>query len=72
MIAIEISQFGGPEVLRPVDRPAPEPGVNEVLVDVVEARVVGLDVGARGGRRPPVELHSAVHRPRHRPSALVT
>ena len=41
-------------------------------VVVVGARVIGLDVGARGGRRAPVELHSTVHRPRHRPSALVT
>ena len=41
-------------------------------VVVVGAGVVGLDVGARGGRRPPVELHSTVHPPRHRPSTLVT
>ena len=40
-------------------------------VVVVGARVVGLDVGARGSRRAAVELHSTVHRPRHRPSVLV-
>ena len=41
-------------------------------VVVVGAGVVDLDVGARGGGRAAVELHPTVHRPRHRPSALVT
>ena len=47
-----------------------QPGAFGQVV-VVGPGVVGLDVGARGGRRAPVELHPTVHRPRHRPSALV-
>jgi putative PIG3 family NAD(P)H quinone oxidoreductase len=53
MIAIEISQFGGPDVLRPVERPAPEPGVNEVLVEVHAAGVNRPDLMQRQGKYPP-------------------
>jgi putative PIG3 family NAD(P)H quinone oxidoreductase len=53
MIAIEISQFGGPEVLVPVERPSPEPGVNEVLVEVHAAGVNRPDLMQRQGKYPP-------------------
>src|SRR4029453_10871410 len=53
MIAIEISQFGDPEVLRPVERPSPEPGVNEVLVEVHAAGVNRPDLMQRQGKYPP-------------------
>jgi len=53
MIAIEISRFGGPEVLRPVDRPSPEPGLNEVLVEVIAAGVNRPDLMQRQGKYPP-------------------
>ena len=53
MIAIEISQFGGPEVLRPVERPSPEPGVNEVLIEVHAAGVNRPDLMQRQGKYPP-------------------
>jgi NADPH2:quinone reductase len=53
MIAIEISSFGGPEVLRPVERPSPEPGVNEVLVEVHAAGVNRPDLMQRQGKYPP-------------------
>jgi putative PIG3 family NAD(P)H quinone oxidoreductase len=53
MIAIEISQFGGPEVLRPVERQSPEPGLNEVLVEVLAAGVNRPDLMQRQGKYPP-------------------
>ena len=53
MIAIEITQFGGPEVLRPVERRSPEPGLNEVLVEVVAAGVNRPDLMQRQGKYPP-------------------
>ena len=53
MRAIEISHPGGPEVLRPVDRPMPEPGPDEVLVRVQAAGVNRPDILQRLGRYPP-------------------
>jgi NADPH:quinone reductase len=40
--AVQIEQFGGPDVLRVVDLPTPEPGDGEVLIDVTRA---GLNFG---------------------------
>ena len=37
MRAIQITEFGGPEVLRLVDVPQPEPGDGEVLIRVTRA-----------------------------------
>lgn len=53
MLAIEIVEPGGPEVLRPVERPVPEPGEGEVLVQVVAAGVNRPDAMQREGRYPP-------------------
>jgi NADPH:quinone reductase len=53
MLAIEISHPGGPEVLQAVDRPAPEPGPDEVLVEVAAAGVNRPDIMQRLGRYPP-------------------
>ena len=53
MIAIEIAGPGGPEVLRPADRPVPEAGRNEVLVRVHAAGVNRPDLMQRQGRYPP-------------------
>jgi NADPH2:quinone reductase len=53
MIAIEIAQPGGPEVLAPVERPMPEPGPGEVLVRVAAAGVNRPDVMQRRGMYPP-------------------
>jgi NADPH:quinone reductase len=39
MRAIQITEFGGPEVLRPVDLPDPEPTEGQVLIDVRAAGV---------------------------------
>ncbi len=53
MKAIEISEPGGPEVLRPCTRPVPEPGEGEVLVRVEAAGVNFPDVAQRRGNYPP-------------------
>jgi NADPH2:quinone reductase len=49
MRAIVITRNGGPEVLEPVERPAPEPGPGEVLIDVAAAGVNFIDVYYRKG-----------------------
>jgi len=52
MTAIEISEPGGPEVLKPCTRPVPVPGQGEVLVKVAAAGVNRPDVVQRQGRYP--------------------
>src|SRR5918993_3863309 len=53
MIAVEIAQPGGPEVLTPVERPIPQPGPGEVLIRVAAAGVNRPDLMQRKGRYPP-------------------
>jgi NADPH:quinone reductase len=53
MIAIEIREPGGPEVLVPVERPTPVPAAGEVLIKVTAAGVNRPDVFQRLGRYPP-------------------
>ncbi|HEX5181638.1 MAG TPA: NAD(P)H-quinone oxidoreductase [Allosphingosinicella sp.] len=53
MIAIDPAGPGGPEVLQPVERPAPVPGAGEVLVRVAAAGVNRPDVMQRRGLYPP-------------------
>jgi NADPH:quinone reductase len=53
MTAIEISTPGGPEVLKPCDRPIPVPGPGEVLLKVAYAGVNRPDVVQRKGLYPP-------------------
>ena len=53
MTAIEIREPGGPEVLRPVERPVPGIGPREVLVRVVAAGVNRPDLLQRAGHYPP-------------------
>ncbi len=52
MKAVEISAPGGPEVLKPVERPVPEPGPGEVLVKVTAAGINGPDLMQRKGLYP--------------------
>jgi NADPH2:quinone reductase len=52
MRAIEIEKPGGPEVLRPAQRPQPEPKSNEILVKVAAAGVNRPDVLQRQGLYP--------------------
>jgi len=47
MRAIQIEQFGGPEVLRLVERPEPDPGQGELLVRVTRAGVNFADTHQR-------------------------
>lgn len=49
MLAIEITQPGGPEVLKPTVRPIPQPNSHEVLIRHLAAGVNGPDVMQRRG-----------------------
>src|SRR5205809_7938149 len=53
MIAIEIREPGGPDVLVPAERPRPTPGAGEVLIKVAAAGVNRPDVMQRRGQYPP-------------------
>lgn len=53
MQAIEITAPGGPDVLRPTNRPTPVPGPGEVLIEVEAAGVNRPDVFQRQGSYPP-------------------
>jgi NADPH2:quinone reductase len=54
MTAIEITRFGGPEVLVPGKRPVPKPAPGEVLIKVAAAGINRPDVLQRtGGYAPP-------------------
>ena len=52
MRAIEISEPGAPEVLKPTERPTPVPGDGEVLIRVAAAGVNRPDVAQRKGLYP--------------------
>lgn len=52
MKAIEITQYGAPEVLRPGERPAPAAGPGEVLIRVAASGVNRPDVLQRTGNYP--------------------
>ena len=61
MRVVVAERLGGPEVLSVTDRPAPEPGPGEVLVDVAAAGVNFIDIYQREGigryrREPPFAL----------------
>lgn len=53
MTAIAISEHGGPEVLKPEERPVPQPGKDQILIRVEAAGVNRPDVAQRLGRYPP-------------------
>ena len=50
MRAVGITEFGGPEVLRIIERPVPEPGDGEVRIRVAAATVNPTDTVLRSGR----------------------
>jgi NADPH2:quinone reductase len=52
MKAIQVSKTGGPDVLVPVELPAPKPKANEALVQIKAAGVNFIDVYFREGRYP--------------------
>ena len=47
MRAIQMTEFGGPEVLKLVDLPTPEPGPDEVLIEVTRAGLNFADTHTR-------------------------
>lgn len=53
MRAVEITQFGPPDVLKVGERPMPQPGPGEVLIKVAAAGVNRPDVIQRYGKYPP-------------------
>ena len=53
MTAMEISEFGGPDVLKPATRPLPKPSANDVLIRVATAGVNRPDAIQRAGHYPP-------------------
>ena len=53
MTAIEISEYGGPEVLKPAKRSIPTPGASDVLIRVAAAGINRPDVIQRAGHYPP-------------------
>src|SRR5437867_1096284 len=53
MLAIAISHPGGPDVLKPVELPVPEPGAGDVLIRVASAGVNRPDLMQREGKYPP-------------------
>ena len=53
MRAVEISEFGGPEVLKVTERPMPQPGNGEVVIKVAYAGVNRPDALQRAGAYAP-------------------
>ena len=53
MKAVEIAEYGGPEVLRVCERPIPDLRAGEVLIKVAAAGVNRPDVQQRKGLYPP-------------------
>jgi putative PIG3 family NAD(P)H quinone oxidoreductase len=53
MIAVEISSFGGPDVLRVAERPKPLAGPGEIVIRVEAAGVARADTLQRQGKYPP-------------------
>jgi len=53
MRAIEIAEYGGPEVLRIAERPRPSIAVDEVLIGVEAAGLSRADTVQRQGKYPP-------------------
>lgn len=51
MLAVNFTAFGGPEVIRIVERPMPVPGAGEVVVKVAASTVNPTDLGMRSGRQ---------------------
>jgi NADPH2:quinone reductase len=49
MRAIQVREYGGPEVLEPVELPDPVPGPGQVVVGLAFADVIFLDTLIRGG-----------------------
>jgi len=64
MIAIAIGRPGGPDVLRRIDLPVPEPEPGEVLIRVQAAGVNRPDLMQREGKYPPAPSVASTTEPR--------
>ncbi len=53
MIAIQISKYGGPQVLQATERPQPTPGPHELVIRIKAAGVSRADIMQREGKYPP-------------------
>ena len=53
MTCVEITEPGGPEVLKPAKRPVPTPGPDEILIKVAATGVNRPDALQRAGAYPP-------------------
>ncbi|MDP6494942.1 MAG: alcohol dehydrogenase catalytic domain-containing protein, partial [Dehalococcoidia bacterium] len=53
MKAIQITEVGGPEVLKYMDVTDPSPGPGQALIDMKASGVNYMDVYARSGLNPP-------------------
>ena len=53
MKAIEVAAFGGPDELKLVEKPRPEPGPGQLLIEVKAAGINFADLLAREGKYPP-------------------
>ncbi|MET7441046.1 zinc-binding dehydrogenase [Streptomyces sp. NPDC004082] len=49
MLTAQVTEFGGPEVLAPVDAPDPDPGPDEVVIDVAYVDTIFVETQVRGG-----------------------
>lgn len=56
MKAIQITETGGPQVMKYIDLPDPEPGAGQALVDIQAVGVNFTDVYGRAGVNPPAAL----------------
>jgi NADPH2:quinone reductase len=56
MKAIRVQKFGGPEVLQLKNVPDPEPGPNQILINVQAIGVSPIETYLRGGRNPNMAL----------------
>ncbi|MDP6715391.1 MAG: alcohol dehydrogenase catalytic domain-containing protein, partial [SAR202 cluster bacterium] len=56
MKAIQITETGGPEVMKYIDLPDPEPGAGQALIDIQAVGVNFTDVYGRAGVNPPASL----------------
>src|SRR5579875_2780934 len=52
MLAVTLSEFGPPSVLRPVELPDPAPGAGQAVVRVSFASITFVETQVRAGRPP--------------------
>lgn len=52
MKTIEVTKYGGPDVLQVVERPRPDPGAGQILIEVKAAGINFADLMARAGTYP--------------------